>query len=174
MRKLNLKKDRIVDIQKALHGADTNTDKQVDFDEWRQQLKKFERAFFFIKAPKMGKIFIQTRLRRTRDRRHVRPIRYGRRQKFGPGRTENVKIRIRWASGKNKPPLFNRQCNFLHFFQKAVDKEMHNANNAPTSARSEFNDFDDPSKSQGGGHRRRYGRGDGGGGDGITNDEFNV
>lgn len=38
MRKMNLKKDRIVDIQHALH-ADSNNDKQVDFAEWRQQLK---------------------------------------------------------------------------------------------------------------------------------------
>ncbi|ESO83923.1 hypothetical protein LOTGIDRAFT_229509 [Lottia gigantea] len=37
--KLNLKRDKIVDIQKALKTADINNDKQVDFDEWRQDLK---------------------------------------------------------------------------------------------------------------------------------------
>ena len=37
--KLNLKRDKIVDIQKALKSADINDDKQVDFDEWRQDLK---------------------------------------------------------------------------------------------------------------------------------------
>jgi len=37
--KLNFKHDKIVDIQKALHSADINNDKQVDFDEWRQDLK---------------------------------------------------------------------------------------------------------------------------------------
>lgn len=39
MNKLNFKHDKIVDIQKALHSADINNDKQVDFDEWRQDLK---------------------------------------------------------------------------------------------------------------------------------------
>ncbi|XP_050390964.1 polycystin-2 isoform X1 [Patella vulgata] len=37
--KLNLKRDKIVDIQKALRSADINQDKQLDFDEWRQDLK---------------------------------------------------------------------------------------------------------------------------------------
>ena len=37
--KLNLKRDKIVDIQKALQTADINQDKQLDFDEWRQDLK---------------------------------------------------------------------------------------------------------------------------------------
>lgn len=35
---MKLKKDRIVDIQQAMHH-DNNMDKQVDFAEWRQQLK---------------------------------------------------------------------------------------------------------------------------------------
>ncbi|KAK3592407.1 hypothetical protein CHS0354_004031 [Potamilus streckersoni] len=39
LEKLNFKRDKIVDIQKALHSADINNDKQVDFDEWRQDLK---------------------------------------------------------------------------------------------------------------------------------------
>lgn len=37
--KLNFKRDKIVDIQKALQSADINHDKQLDFDEWRQDLK---------------------------------------------------------------------------------------------------------------------------------------
>ena len=37
--KLNFKRDKIVDIQKALQSADINQDKQLDFDEWRQDLK---------------------------------------------------------------------------------------------------------------------------------------
>lgn len=37
--KLNLKQKKIVDIQNALTTADLNNDKQVDFDEWRQNLK---------------------------------------------------------------------------------------------------------------------------------------
>ncbi|XP_052762076.1 polycystic kidney disease 2-like 1 protein isoform X3 [Mya arenaria] len=37
--KMNFKHDKIVDIQKALQTADINNDKQVDFDEWRQDLK---------------------------------------------------------------------------------------------------------------------------------------
>ncbi|CAL1532921.1 unnamed protein product [Lymnaea stagnalis] len=37
--KLNFKRDKIVDIQKALRSADINQDKQLDFDEWRQDLK---------------------------------------------------------------------------------------------------------------------------------------
>jgi polycystin 2 len=37
--KLNLKRDKIVDIQKALQSADINNDDRLDFDEWRQDLK---------------------------------------------------------------------------------------------------------------------------------------
>ncbi|ELT89097.1 hypothetical protein CAPTEDRAFT_146610 [Capitella teleta] len=37
--KLNLKRDKIVDIQKALQTADINNDDRLDFDEWRQELK---------------------------------------------------------------------------------------------------------------------------------------
>jgi polycystin 2 len=39
MEKLNLKRDKIVDIQKALASADINKDQQLDFEEWRQDLK---------------------------------------------------------------------------------------------------------------------------------------
>ncbi|KAL8603587.1 hypothetical protein ACOMHN_022539 [Nucella lapillus] len=37
--KMNFKRDKIVDIQEALQTADINQDKQLDFDEWRQDLK---------------------------------------------------------------------------------------------------------------------------------------
>lgn len=37
--KLNIKRDKIIDIQKALKSADINHDKQLDFEEWRQDLK---------------------------------------------------------------------------------------------------------------------------------------
>ncbi|KAK3090686.1 hypothetical protein FSP39_013743 [Pinctada imbricata] len=37
--KLNFKRDKIVDIQKALQNADINQDQKLDFDEWRQDLK---------------------------------------------------------------------------------------------------------------------------------------
>jgi len=37
--KLAFKRDKIVDIQKAIHSADNNQDKQLDFEEWRQDLK---------------------------------------------------------------------------------------------------------------------------------------
>ena len=40
MSKLNIKRDKIVDIQKALQSADINQDKQLDFEEWRQDLKR--------------------------------------------------------------------------------------------------------------------------------------
>ena len=44
--KLNLKRDKIVDIQKAMKSADINNDKQLDFDEWRQDLKTY--VFFSL------------------------------------------------------------------------------------------------------------------------------
>ncbi len=37
--KLNIKRDKIIDIQNALKSADTNDDKEVDFEEWRRDLK---------------------------------------------------------------------------------------------------------------------------------------
>ncbi|CAG5115064.1 unnamed protein product [Candidula unifasciata] len=37
--KLNIKREKIVDLQKALHSADINQDKKLDFEEWRQELK---------------------------------------------------------------------------------------------------------------------------------------
>lgn len=38
--KLNFKRDQIVDIQKALKSADINHDEQLDFEEWRNDLKR--------------------------------------------------------------------------------------------------------------------------------------
>ena len=39
--KLNFKRDKIVDIQKALMTADTDHNKKIDFDEWRCDLKRY-------------------------------------------------------------------------------------------------------------------------------------
>lgn len=39
MTKLSFKREKIVDIQKALQTADTNQDNKLDFEEWRQELK---------------------------------------------------------------------------------------------------------------------------------------
>ena len=40
MSKLNVKRDKIIDIQDALKSSDANQDKKIDFDEWRQEFKK--------------------------------------------------------------------------------------------------------------------------------------
>lgn len=37
--KLSFKRDKIVDIQKALKSADVNQDNKLDFEEWRATLK---------------------------------------------------------------------------------------------------------------------------------------
>lgn len=39
MSKLSFKREKIVDIQKALQTADTNQDNKLDFEEWRAELK---------------------------------------------------------------------------------------------------------------------------------------
>lgn len=39
MNKISFKREKIVDIQKALQTADTNQDAKLDFEEWRQELK---------------------------------------------------------------------------------------------------------------------------------------
>ena len=39
MSKLSFKREKIVDIQKALASADANDDAKVDYDEWRMELK---------------------------------------------------------------------------------------------------------------------------------------
>lgn len=41
LEKLSLKKDRIRDIQDAIQSADLNHDKQLDWEEWRLDLKMF-------------------------------------------------------------------------------------------------------------------------------------
>ena len=51
--KLHLKHDKIVDIQKALHSADLNNDKQLDFDEWRHDLKLYVINFTFFSVSNM-------------------------------------------------------------------------------------------------------------------------
>lgn len=50
MAKLSFKKDKIVDIQSALNIADANDDSAVDFEEWRQELKKRGHADAEIEA----------------------------------------------------------------------------------------------------------------------------
>jgi len=39
LEKLSLKKDRIRDIQDAINSADLNSDKQLDWEDWRLDLK---------------------------------------------------------------------------------------------------------------------------------------
>ena len=39
LKKLHLKKEHIKDIQDALNTADVNQDKQLDWDEWRNDLR---------------------------------------------------------------------------------------------------------------------------------------
>ncbi|XP_065058180.1 polycystin-2-like protein 1 [Rhopilema esculentum] len=39
MNKISFKREKIVDIQKAIQTADTNRDNKLDFEEWRQELK---------------------------------------------------------------------------------------------------------------------------------------
>lgn len=36
--KLNIKRDRIADIQDALAAADANNDHTIEFDEWKNEL----------------------------------------------------------------------------------------------------------------------------------------
>ena len=77
LRKLNLKKDRIVDIQAVLSG-DGKADgaKTIDFDEWRNQLKKCVWREALKKAQQKP---AQTWLRRSGNRCDVRQPRPGRR-----------------------------------------------------------------------------------------------
>jgi hypothetical protein len=37
--KMNLRKDKIVDIQKAMESADINNDKTINFNEWKAELR---------------------------------------------------------------------------------------------------------------------------------------
>ena len=46
MNKLSFKREKIVDIQKALQSADTNQDSILDFEEWRLELKLYKTLIF--------------------------------------------------------------------------------------------------------------------------------
>jgi len=50
MNKLSFKREKIVDIQKALQTADSNQDNKLDFEEWRQELKNRGHADAEIEA----------------------------------------------------------------------------------------------------------------------------
>lgn len=50
MSKLSFKREKIVDIQKALQTADTNQDNKLDFEEWRAELKSLGHADAEIEA----------------------------------------------------------------------------------------------------------------------------
>jgi polycystin 2 len=50
MNKLSFKREKIVDIQKALQTADSNQDSKLDFEEWRQELKNRGHADAEIEA----------------------------------------------------------------------------------------------------------------------------
>src|SRR6218665_1176202 len=42
MEKLNIKKEKIVDIQEAMKKGDLNNDGILDFDEWRHTMKMYD------------------------------------------------------------------------------------------------------------------------------------
>uniref|UniRef100_A0A1I8F1H6 EF-hand domain-containing protein n=1 Tax=Macrostomum lignano TaxID=282301 RepID=A0A1I8F1H6_9PLAT len=79
--KLSFKRDKIVDIQKAIQSADLNNDRQLDFEEWRAELKQRGYADGEIEALSPNTIWTATacwtrrssgggpRLRSWRDRR---------------------------------------------------------------------------------------------------------
>jgi len=39
LQKLHLKRDKIIDIQDALRGADMNDDRLVSYEEWKRELQ---------------------------------------------------------------------------------------------------------------------------------------
>lgn len=41
LNKLSFKREKIIDIQKALKSADVNQDNKLDFEEWRANLKSW-------------------------------------------------------------------------------------------------------------------------------------
>jgi len=49
MVKMNLKKDKIQDIQDALANADTNKDSNLNFDEWKEELRVSKNLFLDLK-----------------------------------------------------------------------------------------------------------------------------
>ena len=44
--KLSFKREKILDIQKALKSADVNQDNKLDFEEWRANLKSLVLLMF--------------------------------------------------------------------------------------------------------------------------------
>ena len=44
--RLSFKREKIVDIQKALKSADVNQDNKLDFEEWRANLKSYVNLCF--------------------------------------------------------------------------------------------------------------------------------
>lgn len=48
--KLSFKREKILDIQKALKSADVNQDNKLDFEEWRANLKSWVQAIFFLRV----------------------------------------------------------------------------------------------------------------------------
>lgn len=38
LEKLNIKRDRISDIQEAIVAADANNDNKIEYDEWKEEL----------------------------------------------------------------------------------------------------------------------------------------
>ena len=40
MERLNIKREKIADIQDVIHEGDINKDGVVDFEEWRSKMKK--------------------------------------------------------------------------------------------------------------------------------------
>ena len=45
MDKLNIKRDKIMDIQSAVKMGDANNDGIIDFDEWRHDMKKLDNLY---------------------------------------------------------------------------------------------------------------------------------
>lgn len=46
--KLSFKREKILDIQKALKSADVNQDNKLDFEEWRANLKSWVLLAFSV------------------------------------------------------------------------------------------------------------------------------
>jgi len=46
--KLSFKREKILDIQKALKSADVNQDNKLDFEEWRANLKSWVLLTFSV------------------------------------------------------------------------------------------------------------------------------
>jgi len=50
--KMNLKKERILDLASALEEADSNADHELNFEEWRSELRVSFVCFFSFKIGK--------------------------------------------------------------------------------------------------------------------------